>query len=301
MTGEGDPTADPPAVAASAACAACGEPLIGAYCHACGERRPQPEDESLAHFLREQFAEVTSADGRLWRSLRALAVPGKLTVEYVTGRRGLYLRPVRLFLIGNILFFLMLTLSGANSVFLGGADTFRTYSAFGRWADAELASGAGAAGVDQPAYDAAFSQHAETLSTTLIAALIPGLALALAAVLFWAGAASGVRHLVFATHFLAVAMLGSVGVALLLIPVQLGLHLLGLHGAAGTLGASLDPIIGLALSVYFVAAVRRAYATGWPTAVAASAAVLAAFSLVVLQAYQALLFVVTLWTVDVPA
>ena len=53
----------------------------------------------------------------MWRTVRALFVPGKLTVEYFSGRRSLYLRPVRVFLILNILFFFVL--SGA------GGSTFR--------------------------------------------------------------------------------------------------------------------------------------------------------------------------------
>lgn len=68
-------------------CVTCGTTLEGAYCHTCGERRLDLEDEALRHFLRDQFHEVTSADGRLWRTLKALFVPGKLTDEYVRGRR----------------------------------------------------------------------------------------------------------------------------------------------------------------------------------------------------------------------
>lgn len=282
------------------ACAACGAELVGAYCHACGERRPRPEDESLGHFLREQFAEVTSADGRLWRSFRALLVPGKLTTEYLSGRRGLYLRPVRLFILGNIAFFLLLTASGASSIFLGGADTFRTESRFGRWAAAEMSGDAAEAGVAQDVYDAAFSQHGERISTTLIAVLIPGLALTLAAALFWTGAA-GVRHLVFATHFMAFAMIGSVLVALVLVPIQIGFQALARYGIPDPIGYSLDPVIGVVLSVYFVVAVRRVYGATWPATLAAATAVLVVFSVLVVPAFQTFLFVVVLWTLDVPA
>lgn len=45
--------------------AACAVPLVGPFCHACGERHPTPDDERLGPFLHEQFHEVTSADGRL--------------------------------------------------------------------------------------------------------------------------------------------------------------------------------------------------------------------------------------------
>ena len=89
-------------------CAACGTSLEGLYCHGCGERRPQPEDESLGRVLREAFHDVTSADGKLWRSLQVVFVPGRLTTEYFSGRRGRYLRPVRLFLAFNVILFFLL-------------------------------------------------------------------------------------------------------------------------------------------------------------------------------------------------
>ena len=107
MTPEAEVARRPGATSAGLvdACAACDEPFAGTYCHACGERRPRPDDESLAHVLREQFHEVTSADGRPWRTLQGLFIPGGLTDEYFAGRRGLYVRPVRIFLVANILFF----------------------------------------------------------------------------------------------------------------------------------------------------------------------------------------------------
>ena len=281
-------------------CAACGEALAGPFCHACGERRPRPTDERLAPFLREQLHEATSADGKLWRSLKALFVPGKLTEEYFSGRRRLYVRPVRLFLVGNLFFFFMLTFTASNSIFQGRAEGNRTGGAYGRWATERLAEAAASAGVTQEAYDAAFDRQAETLSTTLVFSLVPGLALTLAALLFWTGA-SGLRHFVFSTHYVAFAMAGSVVVAAVWIPVQVGFQFLGRYGVPDPIGGSLDPLLFVMFIVYLVLALRRAYRVGWLASVAVTSGVIVLGGWVILQAFKTLLFAVTLWTVDVPA
>lgn len=48
--------------------------------------------------VREAFADATELDGRLLRTLRAVPHPGRLTLEYLQGRRIPYLGPLKLFL-----------------------------------------------------------------------------------------------------------------------------------------------------------------------------------------------------------
>ncbi|MEM1116552.1 MAG: DUF3667 domain-containing protein [Bacteroidota bacterium] len=276
-------------------CAACGAPLAGAYCHVCGERRARPEDESLGHFLREQFQEVTSADGRMWRTVRALFVPGKLTTEYFAGRRGLYLRPVRIFLVANVFFFLLLSLGGANSIFQGRVSSYRADTSLADRLDA----GAAEAGVEAETFDAAFDQRSGTLANSLPVLLVPMFAFLLGVALIWRRV-SAVRHLVFATHYLAVAMAGSITVALALIPVQLALGASGWLPPGHWFFSTLDPIIGLVLLTYLLVAIRRVYRLGWATATAVTAAVAFFGVPLIVGLYRDALFWLTLWTVTVP-
>ncbi|HEU4882157.1 MAG TPA: DUF3667 domain-containing protein [Longimicrobium sp.] len=94
------PDAAAPAPAASSdACASCGAALLGDFCHACGERRVQPDELTLRAFAREVASEVGDLDSRTYRSLRLLITrPGFLTAEFVAGRRRAYLGPLKLFL-----------------------------------------------------------------------------------------------------------------------------------------------------------------------------------------------------------
>ena len=63
---------------------------------------------SLWHFTRVATEDLTHADSRLWRTLTALLFkPGRLTREFLAGRRARYLPPVRLYLVLSVLFFLI--------------------------------------------------------------------------------------------------------------------------------------------------------------------------------------------------
>lgn len=194
----------------------------------------------------------------MWRTLRALFAPGKLTKEYFAGRRGLYLRTVRLFLVVNVVFFLVLVPLGGQG-FRGGADLYRAEPALAAQMDRASAD----AGLLRVAYDAAFDQRADTLSRTLIGVLVPLLALVFAIVLFPARA-SAARHVVFASHFV-VAMMGvTLGIAVTLFLAWI-LWTAVLRRPPFAVGdAVLVPAMVIALAVYLVFGIRRVYVVpGW--------------------------------------
>jgi hypothetical protein len=87
------------------------------YCSQCGERRLRPWDLTLRGLLLQLLQAVTSIDSRLLRSFRLLLTrPGFLTTAFVRGQRTPYLGPFQLFLITNVLFFAMQSLTHANIV-----------------------------------------------------------------------------------------------------------------------------------------------------------------------------------------
>src|SRR5262245_30293653 len=90
-------------------CASCDAPLSGPYCAQCGERTLGPEALTLHHFLVNTVVqELLSIDGALWRTLRLLFLrPGRLSLEYVAGRRRAYLNPFRLLLVAIVVYLLM--------------------------------------------------------------------------------------------------------------------------------------------------------------------------------------------------
>jgi hypothetical protein len=71
-----------------------------------------PTTHELAH---EVLEGLTHFDSRLWRSLAALWLrPGRLTLEFVRGRRMAFLPPFRLYLIISVVFFLLAVSSDAS-------------------------------------------------------------------------------------------------------------------------------------------------------------------------------------------
>ena len=286
------PTRDP-----SPSCAACHAPLGGRFCAACGERRPSGDDERLGPFLRDQFYEVTSADGKLWRTLRALWVPGKLTTEYFDGRRGLYVRPVRIFLVVNVvLFFLMSGNSG--TILKGPLSSHLGASLYGPLAERLVAGRVSALGIDFDAYQSAFDLHATSLAPTLLGLLVPGLALVLW-ILLVPVRASGVRHLVHATHLTAAFLAGSLGIMLVL---WLGMDLLARF--AGIRFDSPDPVllptILAALCVLVALSARRVYAIGRSYAVAVGVLGGTLGFAFAFWCFRFTLFFVTFWTLSPP-
>ena len=104
-----DPKLSLPAgrLAGSSHCGNCGSALSGPYCHHCG----QPDYHFLRFFpalLREMMTEFLEVDGRFARTMRALLLhPGRLTRDFLSGRRYRYTPPLRLFLFSSLTVFLL--------------------------------------------------------------------------------------------------------------------------------------------------------------------------------------------------
>ncbi len=83
---------------APAACENCNTALQGHYCHACGQSAHNPL-KHVGHAIEEVFESFWHLDGRIFRTLRDLLIPGRVTVNYLKGHRVGYVQPLRLFVI----------------------------------------------------------------------------------------------------------------------------------------------------------------------------------------------------------
>ncbi|NJO03038.1 MAG: DUF3667 domain-containing protein [Bacteroidia bacterium] len=80
------------------------------FCPRCGQENDDKR-KSLRWFLRDLVENVLSWDSQLIRSLVPfLFRPGRLTREYVNGRRKQYINPIRLYLTLSVLYFFMFSL-----------------------------------------------------------------------------------------------------------------------------------------------------------------------------------------------
>lgn len=85
-------------------CANCEAPVSGRFCANCGQAAHV--HRSLSHVAEELLHGITHFDGKAWKTLPLLVFrPGKLTRDYVRGRRARYIAPVALFLLTVFLMF----------------------------------------------------------------------------------------------------------------------------------------------------------------------------------------------------
>src|ERR1700685_605948 len=102
---ETPPLDTPPAPPAR--CKNCNAALLGRFCVNCSQAA-DVHVPSTVELLHEMLEGLTHSDSRLWRTLKLLWFkPGRLTEEFVAGRRVAYLPPFRLYLILSIVFFLV--------------------------------------------------------------------------------------------------------------------------------------------------------------------------------------------------
>lgn len=97
-------------------CKSCGHTFTGLYCNQCGEKVIEPKDRSMRTFLSNILLFVSLADSRFIKTLwLTIKNPGFLSKEYADGRRVKYLRPLQLFFILNLVYFLFPVLQLFNS------------------------------------------------------------------------------------------------------------------------------------------------------------------------------------------
>jgi hypothetical protein len=100
-------------------CPNCSELLWGQYCANCGQRA-RARMITFWELLKDAGDLLASLDSRIWKTLGLLMFrPGRLTLEYLQGKRARFVPPVRLFIASSIVFFFIASL---NTRFEFGPD-----------------------------------------------------------------------------------------------------------------------------------------------------------------------------------
>lgn len=88
-------------------CKSCGNTFSGSYCNECGEKVLHASDRSFKRFAETIFKAITFADSKFIKTLwLVLKKPGFISREFSEGRRVRYLKPLSLFLVLNLAYFL---------------------------------------------------------------------------------------------------------------------------------------------------------------------------------------------------
>jgi len=109
-------------LAGSAHCLNCRTELKGPFCYYCG----QPDRNFMRFFpalLRDLMEDLLDFDSRFMRTLKPLLFkPGKLTRDYMNGRRFRYAPPMRLYIFSSIVFFLLAALLSSDAISINDTE-----------------------------------------------------------------------------------------------------------------------------------------------------------------------------------
>ena len=102
-----------------AACLNCATPLVGAFCHACGQHAHV--HRTLAAFGHDLLHGILHLEGKALRTLPLLMFrPGELTRRYIAGERARFVSPLAMFLFSVFLMFAVMSFLGSPQNFFGG-------------------------------------------------------------------------------------------------------------------------------------------------------------------------------------
>lgn len=117
-TGDQSLSLNPKKLAGSEKCLNCGTVLKGPFCYFCG----QPDRNFMRFFpvlLRDFMEDLLDLDSRFVRTMKPLLFkPGRLTRDYMEGRRFRYAPPMRLYIFSSIVFFLLAALLSSDAISL---------------------------------------------------------------------------------------------------------------------------------------------------------------------------------------
>lgn len=272
-------------------CPTCNRRLSTRYCAECGESPLNARDLTLRGLFAQFFHAFSSIDGRLIRSFHCLLHhPGALTLAYVRGQRIGYIGPFQLFVIANVLFFVVQSLTNTN-IFSSTLDSHLHHQDWSALAQSLVADRVQALGITLDHYAPVFNQAVVLNAKWLIILVVLVFALLLP-LMFYHNHAPFVTHVVFALHLYTFLLLVfCVSLAVAAVDVALG--------GAGLNSAHVDNMLSVinlaACAVYLYFATGTAYGAEGARKIIKVMVLAAAIAAIVLG-YRFVLFLITLYS-----
>lgn len=184
-------------------CLNCGTDVKNTFCHHCGQRVRDNSDRSVSWLLGEFLGNLFFIDNRFLLSVGYLIrFPGRMTVEFLGGKRKKFISPISLFLFFNLIYFLVNPLSD-YSLPLYDQTYSQPYS--GKWMEDWIRLKLQNKGLDWQAYSIIYQKMSDNIAKSIMIINVPLIALFMYAMVF-----KRRRYyfdsLIFAFHYFSVFM-----------------------------------------------------------------------------------------------
>jgi hypothetical protein len=264
--------------------------VVTPFCPQCGERFLRADDLTLRGLFDNLFHTMTSIDGRLIRTAWCLLRrPGLLTVAYMDGRRKAYIAPFQLFLVANVLFFAIQSLTSTN-IFGAALESHLHHQDWSVLAQSLVEERLEKTHTSLERYALVFDQAVVLNAKSLIILMAVPFALLLP-LFFFRSRLPFTAHVVFSIHLYTFLLL-LFSLALLVATLDV------LLGGAGLKSARMDNVLSLVILVtcaaYLYLATGPVYGVSGPTRVVKVLALALSVGVLVLG-YRFLLFLITLY------
>lgn len=271
-------------------CPSCGAIIEVNFCSHCGEKKMDASLRSFKHIIMDGAEDLTSINGKLWRSVGMLCLrPGSYDYNYHVGRRVKYYKPVSLFLIINIIFIIFSPLTDFY-VNLDDQLNLQPYSALINEPFLEYLNKAGITIND---FNIKYDQAVKVLSRSLIILEVP-IFMIFVSFLFYKKDFFLSDHFIFALNTHAWLMVWSVVLINILKTVEM---LLGVANISFVAFKFYYPLFPIGLIFYMLFAAKKLYQFSWLRTVLTTIVLLSSLSISHL-AYRFIQFLITVYIVS---
>jgi hypothetical protein len=278
-------------------CANCDNVLTGAYCSYCGQKKIDRHDVTIRSFIEHGFKEFTHIDSKLFKTFRYLLFkPGYLTEEYIAGHRKKYMNPVQLFIVINLIYFIVLSFFNW-STFTTQLRYQLNNGLYGHFVNAMVEKRITAEGVSFETFETRYNYVLKTQAKSLIILMVPVFS-AFVALFYWRQKRYFVEHLVFSIHLYGFVLLAlGMGINLMFFLLFSGLQALGLDMSSFDNDVSISLLVSFTLLAYLFLSLRQVYKNSLLLTFF-KAAMLFVLFWIVLFAYRFVLFISAYYSLD---
>lgn len=144
------------------------------FCASCGQKARENSNRSMGLLVSEFLTNIFFLDNRFFVSIGYLIrFPGRMTVEYLNGRRKKFLSPVSFFLLFNLIYFFLSPLSDYSLPLYDQVNSQPYSTWIKEWVVEKLEKEA----IEESVYIADYQHQSDTISKSVMIINIPLMAL----------------------------------------------------------------------------------------------------------------------------